>query len=144
MTRSRLALPPVALGIVAAAAAGLAVAAEPTFALSIAPGRFDAHCLRVEAGEAIGWRFTATGPVDFNIHAHRGEQVIYTVRRDGAIRASGGLRAGAAEDCCLMWANRGAAPAGVRGGDRAARWATAAPEVDRGQEARSSVRLWPL
>jgi plastocyanin len=115
MKRKLFALLHVALGFVAAAVAGAAAAAEPTFALSIAPGKFDEHCLRIEAGEAIRWRFTATAAVDFNIHAHRGERVIYPVRRDGTARASGTFRAKAAEHYCLMWTNRGAAAVGVHG-----------------------------
>jgi plastocyanin len=113
--RKRFALLHVALGIVAAVVAGAAAAAQPTVALSIAPGKFDEHCLRIEAGEAIRWRFTATAAIDFNIHAHRGEQVIYPVRRDGAARGSGTFRAKAAEDYCLMWTNSGAAAVGVHG-----------------------------
>jgi hypothetical protein len=93
---------------------GATFAAEP-FDFDVAAGNFDEHCLRIEAGEAIRWRFTATAAVDFNIHAHRGEQVIYPVRRDGVTRASGTFRAKGAEEYCLMWTNRGAAPVSARG-----------------------------
>jgi hypothetical protein len=96
------------------AGCGATVAAEP-FVLDVAPGVFEEHCLRLEAGEAVRWRFTATETLDFNIHAHRGDQVIYPVRRRDVTRASGSFRTGAREDYCLMWTNRGAARVRVRG-----------------------------
>jgi len=103
------------LCVAAAAAVHAAAAAEATIALSLAPGKFDEHCLRLEAGEAIAWRFTATGPVDFNIHLHRGDKVLYPVRRDGVERGSGVFRARDGDDYCLMWTGRAAAPVAVRG-----------------------------
>ncbi len=92
-----------------------ALFAAESLVIDLAPESFDEHCLRIDAGEAIRWRFTATAAVDFNIHAHRGEQVIYPVRRREVARASGSFRTGASEDYCLMWTNRGAAPVRVRG-----------------------------
>jgi hypothetical protein len=86
------------------------------FAFDIKPGKFDEYCLRMEAGEAIRWRFTATAPVEFNIHYHRGEQVFYPVRRTHAERASGSFRARVADDYCLMWVNPGPGMSAVDGG----------------------------
>lgn len=103
------------LCVAAAAVLPAAEAADVTLAMTVAPGKFDEHCLRLEAGEAIAWRFTATGAVDFNIHLHQGDKVLYPVRRDGVTRASGTFRARLAEDYCLMWTNRGAAAVRVRG-----------------------------
>jgi hypothetical protein len=100
------------LALLAAQAPALAV---DGFAFDVAAKDFDEHCLRIEAGEAIRWRFTATAPVDFNIHHHRGERVFYPVRRARAERASGSFRAPATDDYCLMWTNAGPASAAVRG-----------------------------
>lgn len=92
-------------------------AARPAdgFAFDIAAGKFDEHCLKLDAGEAIRWRFAASGAVDFNIHAHRGNAVIFPVRRDGVQRASGSFRSRAAEDYCLMWTNGGGTAVTVHG-----------------------------
>jgi len=100
--------------VLAVGIADAALAAD-RFEMSIAPGKFDEHCLRLEAGEAIAWRFTATGTVDFNIHQHRGDKVLYPVRRDGVERASGVFRARDGDDYCLMWTGRASAPVVVRG-----------------------------
>jgi hypothetical protein len=93
-----------------------AVLAADDFAFDIAPGKFDEHCLKIEAGEAIRWRFVASGAVDFNIHHHRGKDVFYPVRRDGVERASGSFGARATDDYCLMWSNKGSSAVNVRGG----------------------------
>ncbi len=90
-------------------------AAAASFAFDVAPGGFAEHCLRLDAGEAIGWRFTATAPMDFNIHFHRGESVLQPVRREAAARGSGAFRARSADVYCLMWSNRGAGAGSVRG-----------------------------
>lgn len=89
--------------------------AQGDFAFDVASGKFDEHCLRIATGEVIRWRFTASTPVDFNIHHHRGDQVFYPVRREQADRASGRFRAPATDDYCLMWTNAGPVSAAVRG-----------------------------
>jgi len=104
-------------GLIGAAllAAHLATPAAEAWRFDIEPRGFDEHCLHLGAGEAIRWRFTATGTVDFNIHAHRGNEVIYPVRRHGVSRASGSFRSRAAEDYCLMWTNKDVAAVSLRG-----------------------------
>lgn len=77
--------------------ATIAAAAE-TFAFDIGKGGFDEHCLRIDAGRAITYRFVATAPVDFNIHHHRGKDVLYPVRRDAFARDDGEFRPPGADD----------------------------------------------
>lgn len=89
--------------------------AADDFAVEIAPSQFDERCLRIEAGQAIRWRFISTGTVDFNIHHHRGSEVFYPVKRNRVERASGSFRSRTVEDYCLMWTNPGAEAVDVRG-----------------------------
>ena len=91
-----------------------AVAAD-VFALEIAPGNSNEHCLKIEAGKAIRYRFEAAAPVDFNIHHHRGNDVLYPVKRDGVTRAQAAFRAPASGDYCLMWTNKGRVQVRVAG-----------------------------
>lgn len=86
-----------------------------TLAFDIAPGKFDEHCLKIEAGKTIRYRFAAGAAVDFNIHHHRGKEVLYPVKRDAVARAEGEFRAPSSEDYCLMWTNRGQAAVRVEG-----------------------------
>lgn len=86
--------------------APLASALAGPLPLDVKPGDFEEHCLRIEAGRTIRYRFTAGAPVDFNIHHHRGKEVLYPVKRDGVARVDGEFRAPATDDYCLMWTNR--------------------------------------
>lgn len=103
--------------VLAAVLAAIAadVAAGDAFRLTIGAGKFDEHCLKIEAGRAIAYRFDASAPVDFNIHYHRGKDVLYPVRRDATRRLASTFRAESTDDYCLMWENRGAAAVTVEG-----------------------------
>jgi hypothetical protein len=86
------------------------------FSLVIKPGGFDERCLRLRAGEAIDFRFASDTRLDFNIHYHRDREVFYPVRQ-AAVREASTVRfvAPATDDYCLMWENRGGAPAKLEG-----------------------------
>jgi hypothetical protein len=101
--------------IAATLAAGDAVAADDAFRLSIAPGKFDEHCLKIEAGRTIAYRFEASGPVDFNIHYHRGNDVLYPVKREATRQSASTFRAESTDDYCLMWENPNAVAVSVEG-----------------------------
>lgn len=89
--------------------------AAETFALDIAAGKFDEHCLKIDAGRSIRYKFVAGAPVDFNIHHHRGKEVLYPVRRDSIERGEGEFRAPSTDDFCLMWTNTGRAQVRITG-----------------------------
>ena len=101
---------PVAVAIALALAASPAALAQPPadarwkpVDVRLAPGKVHEECLRVEAGAKRRYFWKADGPVDFNIHYHRGDEVHYPVRRD-AMRGDGGtFTAPSAEDYCWMW-----------------------------------------
>ncbi len=95
--------------------APVSTAATETFDRHIAPGGFDEVCLRLTQGEAIDYRFEAAGPVDFNIHFHRGKDVFYPVRQSQVRGAAAQFRATDADDYCLMWQNAGASAVRVQG-----------------------------
>ncbi|GAB4482485.1 MAG: hypothetical protein OHK0044_31530 [Burkholderiaceae bacterium] len=96
-------------------AAAVRAGADETLRVSIAPGKFDEHCLRIEAGRTIGYRFEASAPVDFNIHHHRGMDVLYSVKRAATRGLAEPWRAESTDDYCLMWENTGAAAVTVEG-----------------------------
>ncbi len=97
------------------AAAPLA-AAEGPFDLQLAPGAADERCLRLTAGARLGYEFAADAPVEFNIHHHRGKEVLYPVQQPATRGGRAQLfRADTPDDYCLMWENRGAGPVRVRG-----------------------------
>lgn len=93
------------LGLLAASA--LAAEGVGPYSLRLSGKAFDERCLRLEAGESIRYRFRASAPVDFNIHAHRGKDVVYPVRQTATRETSGTFRADVADDYCLMWEQAG-------------------------------------
>jgi hypothetical protein len=91
------------------------LAAAVPLSLAIAAGNFDEHCVKLEKGVELRFRFKASGPVDFNIHHHRANEVLYPVKREGVRRFGDRFRAPAADEYCLMWENKGQQPVTVRG-----------------------------
>lgn len=99
-----------------AALAGLPLQAySAALDLAIAAGKFDERCVKLAEGEVITYRFKGSAPLDFNIHHHRGDDVLYPVRHAQVRKLAGRFRAPAADDYCLMWENKGAQPISVRG-----------------------------
>jgi hypothetical protein len=80
----------------------------------LAPGGFAEVCGRLEKGRAVRWAFDAGGPLDFNIHYHEGQQVVFPVQRRGAAKGAATLKVKLGQDYCWMWTNRTAQPLALR------------------------------
>ena len=73
------------------------------------------YCTKLEAGQVVRYRFEADAAVDFNIHTHRGEEVIYPVKQDAVARIEFiDFKPDRGADWCWMWTNRNAQPVTVR------------------------------
>jgi len=98
----------VAAGFVGLVASTLCVPlqTDKPFSHSIAPRKIAEECVKLAAGDTIAYAFDATAPVDFNIHFHQGDAVVYPVKSDQIQRADDRFTATSAEDYCLMWTNR--------------------------------------
>jgi hypothetical protein len=84
----------------------LVLAATATFGpfrIDVLARGFEEHCVRLESGEAVHYRFRASGEVDFNIHHHRGSEVLYPVRTPATVVADGEFKAPLSDTYCLMW-----------------------------------------
>ena len=87
----------------AQAPAGKADDGWKSFSFTLEPKKVHEECQRVEAGQKRRYMWRADGPVDFNIHYHRGNDVFYPMKRD-AMRGDGGTFAAKdGEDYCWMW-----------------------------------------
>lgn len=91
------------------------VTSAKSFSHSIAPRKIAEECFRLAAGQAIGYAFESSSPVDFNIHFHKGDDVVYPVKRDQADRGEDRFTAPSAEDYCLMWTNKTSQAVTVKG-----------------------------
>jgi len=95
--------------------AALAGEGPGPYSFTLSGKAFDERCLRLEAGQSIQYRFNASAPVDFNIHYHRGKDVVFPVRKAGVREASGTFKAKGADGYCLMWEHKGSGSAAVEG-----------------------------
>lgn len=105
-----------------AAAPALAGEGEGRFSIHLRERGVDERCIRLDAGDSIRYRFSASAPVDFNIHYHRDREVFYPVTARATRAADARFSAPHADTYCLMWERAGDGPAIVDGSvDRAAR-----------------------
>jgi hypothetical protein len=82
---------------------------EPPAAIEseLAPGAFEELCFELDAGQAVRYQFDAGAPLDFNLHWHRGNEVLFPIRSSAVARRAGVFAAGERQAYCLMWTNRG-------------------------------------
>ena len=81
---------------------------------TVQPGKFLELCGDLAKGQAIGWSFEADQSLDFNVHFHQGNEVVFPVKQDAIKQASGTLIVAAKQDYCWMWSNKGATLAVVK------------------------------
>ncbi|GAK57630.1 hypothetical protein U27_04597 [Candidatus Vecturithrix granuli] len=85
------------------------MAAEPK--VRIKPGRIYEECLKMKQGEVLQFSFTSSKLIDFNIHYHQGENVVYPVNKKQVTTLEGELDYDELEDeaepdtLCVMWKN---------------------------------------
>ena len=76
------------------------------FAFTLEAKKVHEECQRIEAGQKRRYMWRSDGPVDFNIHYHRGNEVFYPVKRE-AMRGDGGtFAAKEGEEYCWMWTSK--------------------------------------
>jgi hypothetical protein len=85
------------------------------YSFTLSGKAFDERCVQLDAGQAIRYRFESSGPVDFNIHTHRGADVFYPVKKSGVRETGGTYKADRTDGYCLMWEHRGTGSVTVQG-----------------------------
>ena len=102
----RLAVIACALHAAAAFADVAATADAVAVSAALEPANMHEECVRLEAGDKRMYHWKSTAAVDFNIHYHRGDEVLYPVKRDGMRGDGGTFVAKTGEDYCWMWIAR--------------------------------------
>lgn len=106
------------------AAIGLALAScasvpeqEPSrpLRIEIQSGKIAEECFALAAEERIDYQFEATAGVDFNLHTHRGGQIVTPVDVKRTRAQAGIFASPRAEEYCMMWTNVSAIPAHITG-----------------------------
>jgi len=62
-------------------------------------------CGLLSAGEQVEWAFEAGAPLDFNIHYHEGDEVVYPQQLAATAASVGVLEAPVDQAYCWMWSN---------------------------------------
>jgi Cu/Ag efflux protein CusF len=81
--------------------------------LTVAPARFVEVCGKLAKGQSIVWSFDGQVPLNFNIHYHEGQNVVFPAKQDGVASLSSTLSVPLDQDYCWMWENKASAPAVV-------------------------------
>jgi len=102
------------LALAPAAAVAVTSALGP-FRLDVPARGFEEHCVKLESGERVLYRYTASADVDFNIHYHRGNEVFYPVKATASRSADASFTAPQADTYCLMWERKGDGAARIDG-----------------------------
>ena len=79
--------------------------------VSVAPGKFAELCGKLPAGLKVGWNFEASAPLDFNVHYHVGNEVVFPAKLTAVATAKDTLATKIEQDYCWMWSNKSSAPA---------------------------------
>jgi hypothetical protein len=64
-------------------------------------------CLLLAQGQQLRYKFSAPGKLDFNIHYHADDEVLYPVSEDQIMDATATFSAQSEQEYCLMWTNQG-------------------------------------
>lgn len=104
--------------VVAGAIAWVSIAdtwAAQSFEHVVAPKKVVEECMHLAAGAEVTYSFTASAPIEFNIHYHTGKSVVFPVKREGVSVVQDLFRAESAQEYCWMWTNRTNEPVSMRG-----------------------------
>jgi len=78
------------------------------YTATVAPGQSEEVCGTIEPRFPVEWRFTASGPLTFNIHRHSGADVVYAMRSYLTREQNGKFSPTLNYDWCWMWTNESA------------------------------------
>ena len=64
-------------------------------------------CLVLEQDQQLHYKFKASQKLDFNIHHHTEDEVLYPVSEDQVMDLTATFAATSGQEYCLMWTNQG-------------------------------------
>jgi hypothetical protein len=112
----RIALGGAAIGLALVSCASVPELMPPRpLRIEIQSGKIAEECFALAAEERIDYQFEASAGVDFNLHTHRGGQIVTPVDVKRTRAQAGIFASPRAEEYCMMWTNVSAVPAHVTG-----------------------------
>jgi hypothetical protein len=79
--------------------------AESTKAISLPANEFHEECMELAAGQHLGYSFRSAAPLEFNIHYHQDNKILYPVLKKDVTTLAGAFTAPRDDGYCLMWRN---------------------------------------
>ena len=76
--------------------------------VNLAPGKFAEVCGKLPAGLKVRWAFDAGMPLDFNVHYHVDNEVVFPSKLTAVAAAKDVLDTKFDQDYCWMWGNKSA------------------------------------
>ncbi|MCK5359473.1 MAG: hypothetical protein KAJ95_02545 [Gammaproteobacteria bacterium] len=83
-------------------------------AISLRPGEIHESCHDLATGIKLNYQYTGGSVTLFNIHYHKGKEIIYPVPDELAFRRNSSLTAASTQTYCLMWRNIQGRPVAVQ------------------------------
>ncbi|MBI3147921.1 MAG: hypothetical protein HYZ17_05340 [Betaproteobacteria bacterium] len=74
---------------------------------TLRPGQSVEVCGKLPAQTRVKWSFSASAPLESNVHYHEGERVVYPARHEARTTHPETLQLPVAQEYCWMWSNRG-------------------------------------
>lgn len=74
--------------------------------VQIGAGKLVEVCTRLTRGQTIAWSFKSLTALNFNVHYHEGQKVVFPEKRDAVAELSGELKVPVDQDYCWMWSNK--------------------------------------
>jgi hypothetical protein len=81
---------------------------------TLAPGKVVEHCGEINPREPVSWKFSADGPLSYNIHRHADKEVIYAHRSYNTRELNGLFKPTLQHEWCWMWTNETSQPLTLR------------------------------
>ncbi len=97
--------------VIAGGCASLVVADKTSE--TIKPSGVHEDCMELLSGQILEYSFEASKPLNFNVHYHEDNTVVYGITKDGVTADKGTFHCEKKQYYCLMWTNPGSEPIGL-------------------------------
>jgi hypothetical protein len=78
----------------------------PLYQIILFPRSFHEECFKMQPGQRVVYLYKSETPVDFNIHYHIGEKILYPVQIKGKPEGKRIFQAASEQEFCWMWTNQ--------------------------------------
>lgn len=72
---------------------------------TIEPSKTYEDCIELSPDQVLDYAFESLRPLDFNIHCHENDKIVYPVAKDDVFSDSGSFQPEKRQYYCLMWTN---------------------------------------